>query len=95
MTAAIVAALITGGLALAGTVISVLASSHKTEQWDIQSPNKLTGKIKNARTAKKAAKCRKTIIQTTSAATERNKRDNNSNIERYIKCQKNSMKKMI
>lgn len=32
MTEAIVVALITGGLALAGTVISVLASSRKTEQ---------------------------------------------------------------
>lgn len=32
MTEAIVVALITGGLALVGTVISVLASSRKTEQ---------------------------------------------------------------
>ena len=41
MTEAIVAALITGGLALAGTVISVLASSRKTEQ-SIQSKQAVT-----------------------------------------------------
>nr|DAW83458.1 MAG TPA: hypothetical protein [Caudoviricetes sp.] len=41
MTEAIVVALITGGLALAGTVISVLASSRKTEQ-SIQSKQAVT-----------------------------------------------------
>ena len=41
MTEAIVVALITGGLALAGTVISVLASFRKTEQ-SIQSKQAVT-----------------------------------------------------
>lgn len=41
MTEAIVVALITGGLALAGTVISVLASFRKTEQ-SIQSKHAVT-----------------------------------------------------
>ncbi len=41
MTESIVVAVISGGLALAGTVISVLASSHKTEQ-SIQSKQAVT-----------------------------------------------------
>lgn len=41
MAESIVVAVISGGLALAGTVISVLASSHKTEQ-SIQSKQAVT-----------------------------------------------------
>ena len=41
MTESIIVAVITGGLALAGTVISVLASSRKTEQ-SIQSKQAVT-----------------------------------------------------